>query len=699
MRDLGRMGWGLLGVIREKPITTLLSIVGTCLTLLWYLHLFRKECADQNLFVCIYQSVLTDKITLEWERDVKLSDDEDRITKFIETYQTGPYVALARSRLKTAKAWVLAKRTADPALISKFLSEQRDPVFADLAHALLSQLDERAWEQAVRSGTVDAYAAYLKTWSASGHYLQQASDRLEELQDEAAWTEARSLDSAASYRSYRQRFPKGLHVKDADDRLEQREDETAWEHAKSENTAASYELYLGGRLKARHSVEAQARLDALDEGAWKQSQSLDTIGEYTSYLNRWPNGKYSQIAARRINQLQEEADWQKVTQEPSVNSIRRFIKDWPQSAHKQEAQRRLDDLGDDTAWAQFVSEATREGFQTYLHEYPHGRHEQDARRRLRALDDGAWARLSTGSVYNLRQYLSEWADDGAHLSEARRKIAELEDDQAWQDAVREQTPGSYARYLNNPSWTRHSAEAHQRLNELAELGWQRARDADTSAAYETFELNFPSSPRVGESRQRRSDLGKPQECDRLAANPDDPARVGDGTPWDLMDALSAITACKQAVTDFPRVPRFRYQLARAYQKASQHTLALPLLTRLANERYISAYDNLGWIYFDNKGVPRNIERAIGYFKQGAAANQPEAMTSLGILFEHVNRYEEAKQWYQRAANLGYERAGERLSRLESAPPPSVPPQMDALGTQMFQLLMQKAIEGMERRRR
>ena len=134
----------------------------------------------------------------------------------------------------------------------------------------------------------------------------------------------------------------------------------------------------------------------------------------------------------------------------------------------------------------------------------------------------------------------------------------------------------------------------------------------------------------------------------------------------MIESESAIAACEAAVARFPKNPRFKYQLARAYQSGSQPNLALPILQDLVRQKYIAAYDNLGWIYLENKAVPQDFKKAIALFKQGAAADQPEPMNSLGIVYEHLQNFGEAKYWYEKAAALGYAEAKERLQKLREA---------------------------------
>ena len=64
------------------------------------------------------------------------------------------------------------------------------------------------------------------------------------------------------------------------------------------------------------------------------------------------------------------------------------------------------------------------------------------------------------------------------------------------------------------------------------------------------------------------------ECDRLAADPDDPDSVVKGVEiGDTVNAARAIPACEEAVRLYPQERRFSFQLARAQTQANHPELA------------------------------------------------------------------------------------------------------------------------------
>ena len=120
----------------------------------------------------------------KWEREVKNTDSEEVLERFIDRYKEGSYVTLAQERLQIARAWTSIKNTTDPHVVFDFLSYHRDPIFQKLANDLLQRLDDWAWQAALSAGTGDAVEAYVKIWSAfrpPGRHVEEAKKRLSEL--------------------------------------------------------------------------------------------------------------------------------------------------------------------------------------------------------------------------------------------------------------------------------------------------------------------------------------------------------------------------------------------------------------------------------------------------------------------------------------------------------------------------------------
>src|SRR5206468_4059354 len=76
------------------------------------------------------------------------------------------------------------------------------------------------------------------------------------------------------------------------------------------------------------------------------------------------------------------------------------------------------------------------------------------------------------------------------------------------------------------------------------------------------------------------------ECDRLAANPTDARKIGEGVPFDLLkrQADQVFDACIRAAQIFPSELRYQYQLGRAAQFKDKKQ-AFDIFTRLVQANY------------------------------------------------------------------------------------------------------------------
>ena len=152
------------------------------------------------------------------------------------------------------------------------------------------------------------------------------------------------------------------------------------------------------------------------------------------------------------------------------------------------------------------------------------------------------------------------------------------------------------------------------------------------------------------------------KCDQLAAvatNPDNPSSVVPVT-YEEMDAKKAISACTQAMADYPQIPRFQFQLARAFDKNKQYVQALRLYQPIAEQGYAPAQSNLGTMYGSGKGVQQSNKNAIQWYQR--AANQGYAIGQNNLATHYQNGtgvqqdFKKASELYKKSADQGYYQA-------------------------------------------
>lgn len=133
-----------------------------------------------------------------------------------------------------------------------------------------------------------------------------------------------------------------------------------------------------------------------------------------------------------------------------------------------------------------------------------------------------------------------------------------------------------------------------------------------------------------------SDAAEPgppvHECDRLAANPDDPGRVADGVVGEELQGPPAAAACKEALAAYPDEPRFKYQHGRALWALGKHSSAFQLFESAADQGYPAAIYAVGFYYGLGLGVDRDVHESIRRYRKAAALGHPRAQGLLAYAY-------------------------------------------------------------------
>jgi TPR repeat protein len=193
------------------------------------------------------------------------------------------------------------------------------------------------------------------------------------------------------------------------------------------------------------------------------------------------------------------------------------------------------------------------------------------------------------------------------------------------------------------------AEQEQREREARERAEREAQQAREAA--ESDRLSRKAAAEALHQQEQSA-----YECDRLAANPTDSRRKGDGVPFDLLkqQADRAFDACTKAVATFPAELRFQYQLGRAAQFKDKKQ-AFEIFSRLVQANYAAAFDNLGGMYLYDR---KDSATAITLFKRGSALDDADSMLSLVDLIDKglvptTNAEQMKITLLHRAAELGH----------------------------------------------
>lgn len=146
-----------------------------------------------------------------------------------------------------------------------------------------------------------------------------------------------------------------------------------------------------------------------------------------------------------------------------------------------------------------------------------------------------------------------------------------------------------------------------------------------------------------------------QECDRLAASPNDPNRKAEGVDFENIRP-EAVAACRQAVERYPKALRFTYQLGRAQYAGKNFADAVWLFRKAADAGHAGAIYSLGLAYADGKGVMQDFDEAVRLYCKAADAGHVNAIYTLGLAYADgkgvTQDFAEAVRHYRKAADAG-----------------------------------------------
>jgi hypothetical protein len=193
------------------------------------------------------------------------------------------------------------------------------------------------------------------------------------------------------------------------------------------------------------------------------------------------------------------------------------------------------------------------------------------------------------------------------------------------------------------------AEQEQQEREARERAEHEAQQAREAAERDRLEKQA-----AADALQKQQQSAN--ECDRLAANPTDSRKTGEGVPFDVLkhQADQAFEACTNAVQTFPSELRYQYQLGRAAQFKDKKQ-AFDIFARLVQANYAAAFDNLGGMYLYDR---KDADAAIRLFKRGSELGDADSMVSLVDLIDKglvptPNPEQTKLALLNRAAELGH----------------------------------------------
>lgn len=131
--------------------------------------------------------------------------------------------------------------------------------------------------------------------------------------------------------------------------------------------------------------------------------------------------------------------------------------------------------------------------------------------------------------------------------------------------------------------------------------------------------------------QDQSFLDLVDQCDVLAAHPNDPERMADGVTEDAIVPKLATMTCAAAAKRAPDEPRFAFQFGRALLAAGKQKEAFEQFVIASDRQYAAAYAYLGDAYQFGHGVQADNAKAFASYKKALDGGFDRAKSQLDQL--------------------------------------------------------------------
>lgn len=213
------------------------------------------------------------------------------------------------------------------------------------------------------------------------------------------------------------------------------------------------EEYLGKYSESEHANEIGQLLNELKKQ--KEKDTYESICKYAtienceSFLSRYPNSEYYKEVEGKLIVL----EYDKACQSNDLQALRAFVEKYPQSFRVKEINKKIKAYEDDFYEKNVhlpISKVNRNKVNEYLSLFPNGRYITQAKAKLNELDDeDAYNRaVYSNTMSAFRNYLSNYPH-GKHAVAARTKVNEFEEIERCQNYSLPNGSEPYAKYYGS----------------------------------------------------------------------------------------------------------------------------------------------------------------------------------------------------------------------------------------------------------
>lgn len=133
----------------------------------------------------------------------------------------------------------------------------------------------------------------------------------------------------------------------------------------------------------------------------------------------------------------------------------------------------------------------------------------------------------------------------------------------------------------------------------------------------------------------------------------------------ILLAICLVIACATGVGAGPSEEKE----AQSAYASGDYARAASLIRPLAEQSHALAQNNLGLLYRDGMGVPKDEKEAVAWFRKAADQGFAPAQNNLGLMYANgrgmPQDYKQAALWFRRAADQGHENARANLRVVSS----------------------------------
>jgi len=191
----------------------------------------------------------------------------------------------------------------------------------------------------------------------------------------------------------------------------------------------------------------------------------------------------------------------------------------------------------------------------------------------------------------------------------------------WETIRTSQKPGPYEEYLK--------AYPEGRFSGLAKLAIGRFKKVEEQKKQKQAAVTVIPVPKTPNPAIVNSPI---HQCDRLSAHPADVDRIGTAVTYTALKSQipQAVAQCRDAVSLYPGVSRFEFQLGRALDAQKNNQEAAQWYRKAAERGYTAAMYSLAVSYDEGDGLDKDQSMANYWYRQAARQGQKSAMWNLSI---------------------------------------------------------------------